>query len=217
MKKISPYITILLCIVLFFGHLNAGKRRRRPSVQVKQTTTGEPASTEKSKRVKKTRKTRKAIKRKGSESAEELFIIADSLFSAGDSASAAETMMKILRDFPKDTMADKALISVSEYLIAQNEVKKALELLEQTQLVNSENSANVELLKTKTYASIGRVGYALLIARRVEVQYAGTKWAQDAHKIANKLSTELKPIIMTTAQQTKSTADTSSQNDEQAK
>ncbi len=151
-------------------------------------------------RTRRSRTTPKAEKVKKKEepkkNALQIMSFADSLLAGGDSTKAMELFRQVAIGFPKDTLAMKASSIVANYMIEHGNAVDAIKMLGSLSITDSTKMAERDLLMAKAYFSTGRIGYALLLARKAQVDYAGTDWENRAKAFANSLMDKIPKITI---------------------
>jgi len=190
------FIVLALFFMLFPDSVYAGKTKR------KRTPKSETSST-KSAPSKSTKKKGKSKKGAGMSIAE-----ADSLLAAGDTASVADNYYKILEqsESVEDTSTKRLILVSLDYYVNHAGPEKVLKVVEKIPEIDSTLAPNAEYLKIKSYDILGMKGYAFMLAREMEHNYAGTDWEKKAGSLANGLEGQLKTIQLSTKPQV---ADTS--------
>ena len=179
--------TILACVLLFTGISNASRVRR-----TRGTETGEPkpsTSQEERKAEKPTKET------KAGKDVRVLYSQAASALAAGDTSAAAEMMATFAKSAPAgDSLARVALLFAGNYWANHGKGDEILKLADAMTTADSVLTPEIELLRAKAYANLGRPGYALYLARGIEIKYAGMDIAKRAKAYANTLSRQVTPI-----------------------
>ncbi len=204
-SRVLTYTVIILLLFSCFDIAFSAKRRRRKPRAKKETTTTvtteAPSSKTKTRttprsRRRTSRKRKTGRKKTGALSAADLLRSANLHLTDGDTTAALEEFTQVVKEFPDDTLSLSALASATDILLRRKDTSGAMKLVEGFTAVDSSVAPAVDLLKAKIYYSAGRTGYALVLARKVEVECAGTQWAGEAAKLAGEIRAKIKPIIL---------------------
>ena len=208
MGKIRIPVIIIFCVLLAVS-ISYGSKKRRRTTSTKSTTAKKTTERKTPSRgkISKVRKVKKSGRKLAGKTSQELFHLADSSLSSGDTAYAIENLANIIDYFPDDSLAPKASILLAKCYLNQGKTKDARNVLSPA-LGDSNYAPQAELLSAKIYAAEGQYGYALLLARKTQVKYYFNDVGKEAGNFANSLVGKIAPIIPQTTQENKPQQDT---------
>jgi len=185
MKKYITLLFTLMLILAMSDTLYASKRPRRKKTS-KSTTKSAKNKSKKSKSIK-----------SSSDSIQFIISKSDSLLAAGDSISVANAFYKFFESADTiDTTEAKLVLWSMEFLATHSKGADVLKTVDKIPQIDSTFAPNADYIRTLAYFSIGRNGYAYMLANRMINRYAGTDWEKKANNLANRIRGKLPNISL---------------------